>query len=116
MSTAAQYIRFGAETAHPGVATVSLSRAAACGGYPSSPITIRVTRLRINDERQPAPGPLLGERRVLMRSNPCDTKTVTFRVKPPFRIDLTASRTFQPSATDQRQLSAQVGFGFEPSS
>ena len=115
MSTAAQYVHFGPKTEHPGIATVSLSRAAACGGYPPSPITIRVTRLRINGERQPSPGPLLAERKVLMRSNPCDTRTETFRVEPPFRIDLTASRTFQPSATDQRQLSAQVGFGFRPS-
>jgi hypothetical protein len=29
-------------------------------------------------------------------------------------MDLSANRTFQPSPYDQRQLSAQVTFGFEP--
>src|SRR5581483_9858495 len=73
MSTSAVYVRFGSKGARPGVATVSLSRAAACGGYPASPITIRVSRLVINGSRQPAPGALLAERRVLLRSDPCDT-------------------------------------------
>jgi hypothetical protein len=114
MSTAAAYVRFGARTVKPGVATVSLSRLAACGGFASSPITIRITRLVINTDRQPAPGQLLAERRVLIRSNPCDTKVFRFPVRPPFRIDLSASRTFQPSASDPRQLSAQVSFGFAP--
>jgi hypothetical protein len=114
MSTSAVYIRFGSRTAEQGIATVSLSRAAACGGFASSPITIRVTRLRINSSSQPAPGALLAERHVLIRSTPCDTKVTRIRVRPPFRIDLTAARTFQPSESDQRQLSAQVAFGFEP--
>jgi hypothetical protein len=112
MSTAASYVRFGSSDAPPGTATVSLSRAAACGGYVSSPITIKVSRLRINADRQPDAGAVLAERHVLVRSNPCDTKMFHFRVRPPFRIDLSASRTFQPSQSDQRQLSAQVAFGF----
>ena len=35
-------------------------------------------------------------------------------VDGPYRIDLTANKTFQASDTDLRQLSAQVTFGFEP--
>jgi hypothetical protein len=35
-------------------------------------------------------------------------------VREPFRIDVTADRTFQPSPSDQRQLSAQIGFAFKP--
>jgi len=114
MSTAAAFVRFGPADAPAGTATVSLSRAAACGGFAASPITIKVSRLIINADRQPAPGPLLAERHTLIRSNPCDTKVFHFRVRPPFRIDLSATRTFQPSESDRRELSAQVSFGFEP--
>jgi hypothetical protein len=114
MSTAASYVRFGPAAARRGTATVSLSRAAACGGYAPSPITVKVSRLRINASRQPDAGALLAERHLLVRSTPCDTKVLHFQVSPPFRIDVSASRTFQPSESDQRQLSAQVAFGFEP--
>jgi signal peptidase II len=110
MSTAASYVRFAGPNARPGIVTVSLSRAAACGTFVASPIAIRIARIVINADRQPAPGRLLAERHVLIRSNPCDTKVLHFRIRPPFRIDLSASRTFQPSESDRRQLSAQVAF------
>jgi hypothetical protein len=93
---------------------VTLSRAAACGGFPPSRITIRVTRIRLNASSQPLGGPLLDVRRAIVRSNPCDTLTVRIPVREPFRIDVSAAGTFQPSQYDQRHLSAQVGFAFEP--
>jgi hypothetical protein len=114
MSSTASYVRFAGADAPRGVATVSLSRAAACGSFVASPITIRITRLVINADRQPGPGRLLTERHVLIRSNPCDTKVLRFPVRTPFRIDLGATRTFL--APDGRQLSAQVSFGFSPNS
>ena len=40
----------------PGYATVSLSRAAACGGYPPSHMTIKLSSLRIDANEQPAAG------------------------------------------------------------
>ncbi len=49
-----------------------------------------------------------------LRSTPCDSLAVRIPVRPPFRVDVSADRTFQPSQYDPRQLSAQVGFGFEP--
>ena len=75
---------------------------------------IRVTRLRIDPESgQPVAGRLLAVRRVVVRSTPCDkNKIVRIPVTLPFRVDVTATGTFQPSIYDPRQLSAQVGFGF----
>jgi hypothetical protein len=110
MSTAATYVRFGAPSGAAGVASVTLSRTAACGTYVSSPVTIRVTRLRINAQSQPSAGGLLAQRRVIVRSNPCGGKVYSFHVRPPFRIDLTASGTFL--SPDGRQLAAQVAFGY----
>jgi hypothetical protein len=51
---------------------------------------------------------------VLIRSTPCDTRVIRIPVRTPFRVDVGAIGTFQPSLYDQRQLSAQVGFGFRP--
>jgi hypothetical protein len=110
MSTAATYVRFGARSGKPGTASVTLSRTAACGTFVSSPVTIRITRLRINADRQPAPGRLIAQRRVIVSSNPCGATTYSFPVRPPFRIDLTASRTFL--SPDGRHLAAQVAFGY----
>src|SRR5581483_7960096 len=114
MSTSAFYYRFTAAGSAPGVATVTLSRAAACGGLPPSRITIKLSRLWIDADGQPAPKRLLAVRHVLLRSDPCETKTIRLPVRPPYRIDLSTRDTFQPSPSDQRQLSAQVTFGFVP--
>jgi hypothetical protein len=114
MSTSAWYYRFATNGARRGTAVVTLTRAAACGGFPSSRITIRVSRLRLSSDSQPVAGRLLALRRVLVRSKPCDTRVVRIPVRTPFRIDVDAIGTFQPSLYDQRQLSAQVGFDFRP--
>jgi hypothetical protein len=113
MSTYAFYYRFAPPGARPGTMTVRLSRAAACGSFAPSPITIRLSRLRIDVHRQPTGGRLLAARHVLLRSNPCDTRTVSFHVRPPFRVDVSTPKTFV--APDGRQLSAQVTFAFAPS-
>jgi hypothetical protein len=114
MSTSAWYYRFSTPGVSRGTAVVTLSRTAACGDLPTSRITIRVSRLRLNADSQPVAGRLLALRHVVLRSKPCDRDTIRIPVRPPFRIDLTAVGTFQPSPYDLRQLSAQVGFGFEP--
>jgi hypothetical protein len=114
MSTSAFYYRFTSAGRRPGFATVTLSRAAACGGYPASRITIRLSSLHIDKNGQPSPKRLLAVRRVTLHSTPCETKTIRIPARAPYRIDLSANRTFQPSPYDQRQLSAQVTFGFEP--
>jgi len=114
MSTSAAYYRFGSPHARPGVAVIALSRAAACGNVPASHIVIRISRLHINKDHQPAAGKLLAVRRRTVHSTPCDSFAVRVPVRLPYRVDVTADRTFQPSQYDPRQLSAQIGFGFVP--
>jgi hypothetical protein len=112
MSTSSWYYRFTSAGTKPGVATVQLSRAAACGSFPPSRITVRLSSLRIDSDGQPVAKRLLATRRVTLRSNPCQTKVVSIPARAPFRIDVTAVGTFQPSQFDQRELSAQVTYGF----
>ena len=114
MSTASWYYHFAPAGRQPGVATVSLSRAAACGAYPPSHMTVTLSSLRINGDGQPVAGRPLTTRRLTLRSDPCQTKIVRIPAVTPFRIDVTARGTFQPSQFDQRELSAQVAFGFVP--
>ena len=116
MSTNAWYYRFTSAGTKPGFAVVTLSRAAACGAYKPSRITIKLSRVRItpHPDSQPVAGRLLAVRTVTIRSNPCDTKTVRIAARTPYRIDVSAVGTFQPSQYDLRELSAQIGFGFEP--
>jgi hypothetical protein len=114
MSTASWYYHFAPTGRKPGYATVSLSRAAACGGYPPSHMTVTLSSLRINAAGQPVAGRRLATRKLTLRSTPCQTKVVRIRAVTPFRIDVTARGTFQPSQYDLRQLSAQVAFGFTP--
>ena len=114
MGASAFYYRFTSAGAGPGTAVVTLSRGAACGGYVASPLTVKVSSMRIDENGQPAADKVLAVRHVLLRSDPCMTKTFRIPARAPYRIDVTATRTFQPSQYDQRQLSAQVTFGFEP--
>jgi hypothetical protein len=50
---------------------------------------------------------------VVVRSNPCGSQQIRIPARTPYRIDLSAVGTFQPSLADTRHLSAQVTFGFE---
>jgi hypothetical protein len=113
MTNAAWYYHFAPAGRRRGTAVVTMSRSAACGDFAPSRITIRVSRLRIDANGQPAAGKLLAVRHATVHSNPCESKAVRIPVAPPFRIDVSANGTFQPSEFDPRQLSAQVGFGFE---
>ena len=64
-------------------------------------------------QAQPVAGKLLAVRHVVIKSDPCTTSNVLrIPVTTPFRVDLTAGKTFQPSQYDLRNLSAQVTFGF----
>ena len=114
MSTSAFYYRFTSAGTRPGVAVVQLSRGAACGDFAPSRITIRLSSLAIDADGQPVAQRALAVRHVLLHSSPCETKTVRIPARAPYRIDLSAAGTFQPSQFDQRQLSAQVTFAFEP--
>jgi hypothetical protein len=115
MSNDAWYYRFTSAGTKPGVAVIALSRTAACGSFRPSHFTITVSRLRVtpHPDSQPVAGRVLAVRRRTLRSTPCEAKTVRIAVRPPFRVDVHAVGTFQPSDFDPRQLSAQVGFSFE---
>ena len=114
MQSGAWYYHFSPRGPRAGIASVSLSRAAACGSFAPSHITIKASRLRIDVNGQPAAGRLLAVRHITIHSNPCETRVVKIRLTTPFRLDVSARGTFQPSQYDLRQLSAQVGFGFQP--
>jgi hypothetical protein len=115
METSAWYNRFGVPgRAATGELVVSMSRRAACGNIPAVHITIRVSHLAIDKNAQPAAGHLESIRRVTVHSQPCEAPVVRISAAPPFRVDVTADRTFQPSPTDQRGLSVQLGFAFNP--
>jgi hypothetical protein len=117
MTTSSFYYHFAPRGPTPGVASVSLSRAAACGSAPPSHMTVTLSALRIDpSNRQPVAGRTLAVKRLVLRSTPCETRTITFHTHTPFRIDVVANGTFQASPSDPRQLSAQVDFGWAPSS
>jgi hypothetical protein len=114
MSTSSWYYHFAPTGSTRGTLTVRLSRAAACGTAPPSRITLRLSSIKISapsTDGQPTSKKLLAVRRVLLRSDPCETTDVTFRVSTPFRVDLTSNRTFSSS---DGQISAQVNYGFKP--
>jgi hypothetical protein len=114
MSSNAWFIRFGRHGAAPGTATVSLTRGAACNDLPPPHVTIRVSALRLTPDRQPLAGSQEALRHVVVpTSKPCATRIVRLQATPPFLLTVTADRTFEPSQYDPRQLSAQVGFGFD---
>ena len=113
MGTAAWYVRFnGVGASRPGTLSVTLSRSAACGTIPPAGITIRVSRLALDKDAQPVAGRLEQLQHVTVRSTPCQTRTIAIHATPPFRVDLTANRTFQSSPSDRRPLSVKVGFAY----
>ncbi|MGZ4358092.1 MAG: ArnT family glycosyltransferase [Gaiellaceae bacterium] len=115
MGTSAWYNRFDASRrGAKGELVVSLSRLGACGKIPAAHITIRVSRLAIDKNAQPAAGRLESIRRVTVHSQPCQAPVVRIPATPPFRVDVAADRTFQPSPTDRRELSVVIGFAFQP--
>jgi hypothetical protein len=112
MGDKSSFVVFGKPDAAPGTVLVSASRLASCGDIPPARLTIRLTRLRINGDLQPVPGHLLAEKRLVVRSNPCEGRHVRLRARPPFRIEVSATGFFEPA--DGRKLSVQIGYAFKP--
>jgi hypothetical protein len=111
--TPSRYVRFAT---HPvrGTLTISASRkaAAACGDLPPSVFTFRVSRLRIDENAQPAAGRLEKVVKTGVRSNPCEDKIIRVPVVAPFLVESTSRGAF--TAGDGRKLTAQVGYTFTP--
>jgi hypothetical protein len=57
---------------------------------------------------------VLATRHVTVRSTPCETIAVRIPARPPFVVETTANRTFQPSQYDRRNLSVTVNYRFVP--
>ncbi|MGH3003912.1 MAG: hypothetical protein ACRDM1_14835 [Gaiellaceae bacterium] len=111
MQERSSFIRF-APRPLDGTVTVSLSRTASCGAIAPGRFTFRVSSLRIDPNGQPAAGKLQKIEHGVVRSTPCEQRTVTFRARAPFRIDASAAGLFK--AGDGRELAAQVGYSFKP--
>jgi hypothetical protein len=112
MSDQSSFVVFGQPSDPPGTALVTVSRQASCGDIAPARLTIRLTRLRINQDSQPVAGRPLGVKHVVVRSNPCERFVLPLQARPPFRIDVSATGLFQPA--DGRQLSVQISYAFEP--
>ena len=69
----------------------------------------------IDKDAQPTDGPARDVfSHVTVRSAPCQAPVVQIPATPPFRVDVSADRTFQPSPADKRELSVVIAFTFEP--
>ena len=112
MGDHSSFVVFGKPDARAGTVLVTASRLASCGDIAPARLTIRLSRLRIDRNAQPAPGRLLALKRLVVRSNPCESGAVQFQARPPFRIDVGATGFFQPA--DGRTLSVQIGYAFTP--
>ena len=112
MSDHSSFVVFGKPAARAGTVLVTASRLASCGDIAPARLTIRLSRLRIDSNAQPAPGRLLAVKRLVVRSNPCEQGAVRLQARPPFRVDVSATGFFRPA--DGRTLSVQIGYAFTP--
>jgi hypothetical protein len=113
MGAQSSFVVFGKPNARPGTVLVTASRLASCGDIAPARLTIRLSRLRIDSNSQPAAGRLVAVKHVVVRSNPCERVPVSLTARPPFRIDVSATGFFRPA--DGRTLSVQIGYAFTPS-
>jgi hypothetical protein len=112
MGAQSSFVVFGKPNARAGTVLVTASRLASCGDIAPARLTIRLSRLRIDGDEQPAAGRQLGVKRLVVRSNPCERGVIRLQARPPFRIDVSATGFFQPA--DGRTLSVQIGYAFTP--
>jgi hypothetical protein len=112
MGDHSSFVVFGKPDARAGTVLVTASRLASCGDIAPARLTIRLSRLRIDSNAQPAPGRLLAVKRLVVRSNPCERGAVRLHARPPFRVDVGATGFFRPA--DGRTLSVQIGYTFTP--
>jgi hypothetical protein len=112
MGDHSSFVVFGKPNDRTGTVLMTASRLASCGDIAPARLTIRLSRLRIDDNEQPAAARLLAVKRLVVRSNPCERGAVRIRARPPFRIDVSATGFFRPA--DGRTLSVQIGYAFTP--
>ena len=113
------YSRYRTPGGRPGLAVVTVSRAAWGGDSLPGHVTIRVGPLRVKD-KQPALARVTQIRRWTVHSKEVQTFSIP-TPPPPFRVEVLVAPTFVPArydanSTEMREFGAQVHFGFQPSS
>jgi hypothetical protein len=111
---ASSYSQFSTPGNRPGFLRIGVSRAAWKGPDKPGHVTIRVGRLVIGHNRQPAMGRLIAVRRWTVHRG--SERTFTIPVpRPPLRVEVTVDPTFSPTDygfSDQRELGAQISYGW----
>lgn len=110
------YSRYATPGNRPGFAIVSVSRAAWGGTDVPGEVQIRVGTLVIGDDHQPRLGRATAIRTWTVHSHAQRVFWIP-TPRPPFRVEVAITPTFQPAALDprsgdRRNLGAQVGFVF----
>jgi hypothetical protein len=107
---------FGPQTT-PGTLRASVGRAGFCGAGVTAPhITVRIGPVRLNEQKAPFVAAPTAVRRLVVPN--CATRTLTFRITPPFAVEVSATPLVHPvdyNVGDSRYLGAQVGFSFSGS-
>jgi hypothetical protein len=96
-----------------GTLLVGLSRAGFNGSAPTGHARVTVGTVRIDQNQQPAFAHVFADRRLLVR-NGSDQVLRIHVARTPVRVEIRVSPTFHASASDPRNLGAQVFFKFEP--
>jgi hypothetical protein len=96
----------------PGNVVVDVRRTGFTGPGPPGHVTVTVGTVRLNDERLPGIGRVLATRHLLIHNG--EDHKVTIPVKEtPVRVRVDVTPTFKPSASDTRDLGAQLSFAFD---
>jgi len=114
MSTKAAWTYFPKRS---GVLTVDLRRTAFDGVAPFAHATIVAGTVKLDQNNLPVLKHVFAVRHAIVKNGPSsDVKVNINVVQAPVRVVVTIpeSDTFVPSATDTRQLGAQIEFSFKP--
>jgi hypothetical protein len=97
-----------------GTLEVTLSRTAYTGDAKPGHAKVQVSTVGFDPERGgPVQGKVYATKRTLIRNG--EQETMRFHVaQTPVRVEIRITPTFRSSASDPRQLGAQVGFRFRP--
>jgi hypothetical protein len=126
-SASAAYNQYATPRGRPGFLSVRLSRFAAYGvPAPPATVTLRLGRLVVGPDHEPALGSVTQARHWIVRTYPPDkvkqsatTKTFVLPTpRPPFRLEVTVSPTFSLrdyGGSDARELGVQPSFAFSAS-
>src|SRR5205085_596667 len=112
---ASGYSQYHSPDERAGFAIVDVSRTGWHGPDKPGKVTIKVGRLVVGKDLQPHLGRLTATRTWTLHSGARRTFTIP-TPRPPIRVEVTISPTFSPAdygaSSDNRQLGAQIAYGF----